>query len=119
PCPLRPSRLGSKDVTCTSKPRDFANTGVCRKLIVTLNDDTTIGEGQRAVCIGQGSKQCCTSWGKPGGDMPEAFLFPAAKQIFASCFNVAFGSAFAHNVNLNLNGQCATQYLSNRPNGCS
>ncbi|KAJ7678807.1 hypothetical protein B0H17DRAFT_944152, partial [Mycena rosella] len=95
PCPLRPSRPGSKDVTCASNPRDFANTGVCRKLIGTLNGDTTIGEGQRAVCIGQGSNQCCTSWGKPAGDMPEAFLFPAANQIFANCFNVAFGSGFA------------------------
>ncbi|KAJ6602887.1 hypothetical protein DFH09DRAFT_1301883 [Mycena vulgaris] len=111
---LAPRQCGSNDVTCFGN--NLATTSVCQQLINSLSSGTIIGNSPRAVCLGQSNNQCSTSWSAAVGSMPEVNLFNAAEKIFNPCFSATFGSGLDGNVNLN--GGCVTQWLSNRPNGC-
>ncbi|KAJ6570895.1 hypothetical protein DFH09DRAFT_1277509 [Mycena vulgaris] len=109
-----PRQCGSNDVTCSGS--NLASTGICRQLVDNLNVGDNVADSPRAICLGQGGDQCCVSWNRAVGNMPRALLYNAAKKILDTCFSVTFGSGLARNVNLN--GQCVTECLSNRPNGC-
>ncbi|KAJ6473513.1 hypothetical protein DFH09DRAFT_1343540 [Mycena vulgaris] len=102
---------GSNDVTCSGD--HSANSGVCQQLLNSLNVGTTIGNSPRSICLGQGSNQCCVSWSGAVGDMTESNLSGAANKIFSTCFSATSGSGLARNVDLN--GDCVTECLSNRP----
>ncbi|KAJ6473511.1 hypothetical protein DFH09DRAFT_1007487 [Mycena vulgaris] len=112
---LVPRQCGSNDVTCSGG--HSANSGVCQQLLNSLNVGTTIGNSPRSICLGQGSNQCCVAWSGAVGDMTESNLSSPANKIFSTCFSATSGSGLARNVDLN--GNCVTECLSNRPTGCS
>ncbi|KAJ7102395.1 hypothetical protein B0H15DRAFT_329278 [Mycena belliarum] len=107
---------GNNDVTCSGSHK--AESGICNQLVNSLhsNSGTVIGDSPRSICLGQGGNQCCVSWSAAVGSLPQGDLFDAAKKIFSSCFGATI-SGLARNVNLN--GGCVTECLSNRPTGCS
>ncbi|KAJ7610031.1 hypothetical protein DFH06DRAFT_1148268 [Mycena polygramma] len=106
---------GTNDVTCSDD--HVATTAICTDLIASLNDDTSVKDSPRAICLKQGSDQCCVSWSSGVGAMVERNLFAPADAIKKQCWSPTFGSGLARNVLLN--GACVTVCLSNRPNGCS
>ncbi|KAJ7456484.1 hypothetical protein FB451DRAFT_1276107 [Mycena latifolia] len=107
---------GTNDVTCSGSHK--AEGGICQQLVNSLNSNsgTVIGDSPRSICLGQGGNECCVSWSAAVGAMPQGDLFTAANKIFQDCFGSTI-SGLARNVNLN--GGCVTECLSNRPTGCS
>ncbi|KAJ6496321.1 hypothetical protein C8R45DRAFT_1094565 [Mycena sanguinolenta] len=107
---------GSNDVTCSGS--HTASSSICNQLIthINANGGTPIADSPRAVCLGQSGNQCCVSWSAAVGTMPQSDLYNAANKIYHNCFGGSI-SGLARNVNLN--GGCVTECLSNRPNGCS
>ncbi|KAJ7102402.1 hypothetical protein B0H15DRAFT_329458 [Mycena belliarum] len=107
---------GNNDVTCSGSHQ--ANSGICNQLVNQLNSNSgvVIGDSPRSICLGQSGNQCCVSWSAAVGSMPQGDLFNAAKKIFSTCFGDNI-SGLARNVNLN--GGCVTECLSNRATGCS
>ncbi|KAJ7693545.1 hypothetical protein B0H17DRAFT_932886 [Mycena rosella] len=106
---------GTNDVTCSgSHTADF---GVCTQLVNSLNTGTIIGDSPRSICLGQNGNQCCVSWSAAVGSMPQSDLFSAANKILPACVSGSSVSGLARNVNLN--GGCVTECLSNRATGCS
>ncbi|KAJ6626685.1 hypothetical protein B0H10DRAFT_1662841, partial [Mycena sp. CBHHK59/15] len=107
---------GTNDITCSGS--HTANSGICNQLINSLstNSGTVIGDSPRAICLGQSGNECCVCWSAAVGNMPQGDLSNAASKIFNTCFASAI-SGLARNVNLN--GGCVTECLSNRANGCS
>ncbi|KAJ7456519.1 hypothetical protein FB451DRAFT_607293 [Mycena latifolia] len=107
---------GTNDVTCSGSHK--ADSGICNQLVNSLNSNsgTVIGDSPRSICLGQSGNQCCVSWSAAVGSMPQGDLFSAAKKVFSTCFGSTI-SGLARNVNLN--GGCVTECLSNRPTGCS
>ncbi|KAK6981602.1 hypothetical protein R3P38DRAFT_3113786 [Favolaschia claudopus] len=106
---------GTNDVTCSGGHK--ATSSICNQLInqLSANGGTVIGNSPRSICLGQGGNQCCVSWSAAVGNMPQGDLFNAANKVFHSCFGTTI-SGLARNVELN--GGCVTQCLSNRPTGC-
>ncbi|KAJ7114957.1 hypothetical protein C8R44DRAFT_536142, partial [Mycena epipterygia] len=108
---------GSNDVTYSSS--HTGNSGICRQLINGLesNSGNVIGNSPRSICLGQGGgNECCVSWSAAVGPIPQGDLFSAANKVFESCGGTAV-SGLARNVNLN--GNCVTECVSNRADGCS
>ncbi|KAJ6604176.1 hypothetical protein DFH09DRAFT_1018105 [Mycena vulgaris] len=107
---------GNNDVTCSGSHK--GDSGICNQLVNTLNNNsgTVIGNSPRSICLGQGNNQCCVSWSSPVGSMPQGDLYNAARKVFTTCYGSTI-SGLARNVNLN--GGCVTECLSNRPTGCS
>ncbi|KAJ7053781.1 hypothetical protein C8F01DRAFT_1375026 [Mycena amicta] len=106
---------GTNDVTCSTA--NTASTPICSQLVNGLDTGTSIGNSPRSICLGQSNNQCCVSWSVAVGTIPEDDLFPAAQKTFNTCWSADFGSGLARNVDLN--GVCVTQCLSNRPDGCA
>jgi hypothetical protein len=55
-------------------------------------------------------------WGGLNAVIPQGDLFNAQNKVYRDCFGGTI-SGLARNVNLN--GGCVTECLSNRPDGCS
>ncbi|KAJ7700476.1 hypothetical protein B0H17DRAFT_925619 [Mycena rosella] len=104
---------GTNNVTCSGS--HLVSTGICRQLVDNLNTGTSIGNSPCAICLGQSNNQCCVSWSKAVGTMPESDLVNAAK-TFSTCWSPTNRSGLARNVILN--NICVDRCLSNRPNGC-
>ncbi|KAF8175969.1 hypothetical protein K438DRAFT_1979475 [Mycena galopus ATCC 62051] len=104
---------GTNNVVCDTKNK--ADAALCAALIAQLDSSTTIGNSPRSICLGQGGNQCCVSWSKAVGNMPESDLVNAARDIYNGCFS---GSISGEANNVNLNGVCVTQCLSNRATEC-
>ncbi|KAJ7844928.1 hypothetical protein B0H14DRAFT_3455341 [Mycena olivaceomarginata] len=107
---------GSNDVACGSGHK--ATSTICNQLLTHLSssDGTVIANSPRAVCLGQSGNQCCVSWSVAVGDIPQGDLFNAQNKVYRDCFGGTI-SGLAQNVNLN--GGCVTECLSNRPDRCS
>jgi hypothetical protein len=110
------SYSGSNDVTCSGSHK--ADSNLCSQLLNNLsgNDGKSVANAPRAICLGQQNDQCCVSWSAAVGTMPQVDLFNAANKAFHSCFGSTI-LGLARNVNLN--GGCVTERLSNRSDGCS
>ncbi|KAJ7102401.1 hypothetical protein B0H15DRAFT_329444 [Mycena belliarum] len=107
---------GTNDMTCSGSHK--ATGSICQQLVNSLNTNsgTVIGDSPRSICLGQSGNECCVSWSAAVGSMPQGDLFNAANKIFQDCFGSTI-SGLARNVNLN--GGCVTECLSNRATGCS
>ncbi|KAJ7056269.1 hypothetical protein C8F01DRAFT_367600 [Mycena amicta] len=113
---LNARACGTNNVTCSTA--HTASTSICSQLVNSLDTGTSIGNSPRSICLGQSSSnQCCVSWSAAVGTMPESDLFSAAQKTFNGCWSAVSGSGLARNVNLD--GVCVTQCLSNRPDGCA
>ncbi|KAJ6615984.1 hypothetical protein B0H10DRAFT_1652847, partial [Mycena sp. CBHHK59/15] len=114
-----PRACGTDDVTCASS--HAASSALCSQLLNILNTNpgTIIDNSPRAICLGQGSNQCCVSWSKAVGAMLQGGLFSAANKVFNICLAGSAVSQSGLARNVILNGGCVTQCLSNRPTGCT
>ncbi|KAJ7456537.1 hypothetical protein FB451DRAFT_1143166 [Mycena latifolia] len=110
---------GSNDVTCFNSNK--AQSSICNQLINSLssNSGTVIGASPRSICLGQGGNECCVSWSAAVGNMPQGDLYNAAKKVYSTCLSSSSTTISGLARNVNLNGGCVTECLSNRPNGCS
>ncbi|KAJ7268207.1 hypothetical protein B0H12DRAFT_1045550 [Mycena haematopus] len=108
-----PRACGTNDVVCDT--HNGAEATLCSALIDELDSSGTIGNSPRAICIGSQSFYCCISWSKPVGDMPKSDLVNAARDTYNQCYGDLI-SGEANNVNLN--GVCVTQCLSDRATEC-
>jgi hypothetical protein len=113
---LQKRQCGSNDVTCSGS--HTADINSCFSLITNLenNPGTTLNESPRSICLTQNGNQCCVSWANPVGGLTQGQLVSAATKIFDTCINDRI-SGLARNVNLN--GVCTTECLSDRATGCS
>ncbi|KAJ6473347.1 hypothetical protein C8R47DRAFT_1053805 [Mycena vitilis] len=107
---------GTNDVTCSGSHK--ADSNLCSQLVGGLNSNGghVVGNSPRAICLGQGGNECCVSWSQAVGNMPQIDLYNAANKVFHTCIGSTI-SGLARNVNLQ--GGCVTECLSNRANGCS
>ncbi|KAJ6465358.1 hypothetical protein C8R45DRAFT_839927 [Mycena sanguinolenta] len=106
-------RCGSNQVTCSSSNR--ADSTICNNLINELNNNAILGNSPRAVCLGQSNDECCVSWHTAVGDLPERDLYNAARDTYNQC---ATGTVSGAASDVNLNGHCVRQCLSNRATSC-
>ncbi|KAI9778781.1 MAG: hypothetical protein M1839_007871 [Geoglossum umbratile] len=109
---LTPRACGTNDVSCSgSHQADFWD---CYDLTIALGNDgsTILPVSPRSICYGT----CCTSWSHAQAGIRKAYLVFANNRIISECGGGNTLSGLARNVNLNNN--CMTQCLSNRPTGC-
>ncbi|KAJ7785026.1 hypothetical protein DFH07DRAFT_907688 [Mycena maculata] len=104
---------GSNNVVCDTNNK--ADASLCSALIGQLDSSTTIANSPRSICLGQSGNECCVSWSKAVGNMPESDLVNAARDVYNGCFS---GAISGEAKNVDLNGVCVTQCLSNRPTEC-
>lgn len=116
--PDAPSALscGSNDVSCSSN--HVSDPAVCTALIGELSNDPNhfLGNSPRSVCVEEFDVVCCISWSVAVRVLPKGDLTNAANKISSACKGSSI-SGLARNVNLN--GQCVTECLSNHHDGCS
>jgi hypothetical protein len=110
-------QCGSNDVTCSGS--HVPNTDSCNQLIDSLlsNGGVVLGDSPRSVCLTQNGAQCCTSWSAVVHGLQEFSLASAATKILNNCVGPNRQSGLARNVNLQ--GVCLTQCLSDRATGCT
>ncbi|KAJ7311764.1 hypothetical protein DFH08DRAFT_629393, partial [Mycena albidolilacea] len=99
------------DSTCGNGHK--ATSTICDQLLTHLSSSggTVIANSPCAVCLGQSDNQCCVSWSAAVGNMPQGDLFNAANKVCRDCFG---GTISGLTRNVNLNGGCVTECLSNR-----
>lgn len=107
-------RCGSNQVQCNSA--HSAYTTVCSALIDSLRN-VGVSTAPRSICLSQSGNQCCISWANPAPGLVQTQLSNAAIKERNNCGGGGSVSAIARDVNLN--GVCTSQCLSNRPNGCT
>lgn len=98
---------GQNHVICSSSHRGPNN--VCQALLDTLSSHstTTVSRSPRAVCQGQGSNQCCTSWSvEVTGNLQYGHLYSAASSIISQCNSGGGTSGLARDVNLGMSAPC-------------
>jgi hypothetical protein len=110
-------QCGSNDVSCSGS--HVPDTNSCNQLIDSLlsNGGTVLGDSPRSICLTQNGAQCCTSWSAVVHGLQEFSLANAATQILNNCVGPNHQSGLARNVDLQ--GVCLTQCLSDRATGCS
>jgi hypothetical protein len=114
---LEKRQCGSNDVICSGD--HTAGVTSCEDLLADLqaHPGTPVNESPRSICRTTVNEQCCVSWANPVPGLVEFNLVSAASKILNFCGVNPRVSGLARNVNLN--GVCTTQCLSNRPNGCT
>lgn len=110
-------QCGSNTVGCDGG--NVPSAAACNSLISFLNNNANnrLGGNIRSFCFTAGTDgDCCASWNQNvNSGVLLGNLVPAATAVRNQCVN--FGnSGFANNVNLQ--GVCLKQCLSNRPTGC-
>ncbi|EIN04158.1 hypothetical protein PUNSTDRAFT_55734 [Punctularia strigosozonata HHB-11173 SS5] len=112
---LQARQCGSNDVTCSGSHQAIAS--VCSTLIGQVcNSGGSVSASPRSLCLSSSGNQCCISWSANVGAFAEFDLCTAAQDVQNECAGNAV-SGVARNVNLN--GGCVTQCLSNRATGCA
>ncbi|KAJ6467915.1 hypothetical protein C8R45DRAFT_838441 [Mycena sanguinolenta] len=107
-------RCGSNSVTCSGSNK--ADSTICGNLLNELYDSTTVlANSPRAVCLGQSGNECCVSWSAAVGDLEQEDLWSAADKTYNACYS---GTISGYADDVNLQGYCVRQCLSNRPNDC-
>jgi hypothetical protein len=93
--------------------------GSCNQLIqsLTQNSGNILGDAPRSICLSQNGVQCCISWADVVENVTEGILLASAQTVQNQCVINRASSGLQRNVNLN--GICTTQCLSNRPGGCT
>ncbi|KAJ7177191.1 hypothetical protein C8R46DRAFT_889765 [Mycena filopes] len=117
PPTARAPTCGSNTVSCSNEHK--ATASICQDLVNNLRDNpnNNVGNSPRAICLGQSGNECCVGWSAPVGNMPQGDLFSAANAVFDGCTQETGVSGVARDVELD--GVCVTQCLSNRATGCS
>ncbi len=117
-----PRDVSARDAGCGTNTIKCAGShaydgALCQQLIASLNTNIPVSSSPRAVCLGQGSDQCCISWSKVTfWGIVEKDLLPSVQRVYKEC-----GSGFSNSGqewNVLLDGTCLSQCLSNRPDGC-
>ncbi|EJD40233.1 hypothetical protein AURDEDRAFT_115903 [Auricularia subglabra TFB-10046 SS5] len=109
-------RCGTDIVHCDGV-HAVPNADPCGALIyggLQYNNDI-LPDAARAICVTTHG-MCCISWSKPTYALRNSALFYAAVKTFGGC--VVHGAS-GRTTDTNLNGVCAVQCLSNRPDGCA
>jgi hypothetical protein len=108
---------GTNDVVCDGG--DNPSVGSCSQLIqiMSQNAGTVLSTAPRSLCLTQQGSQCCVSWADAVNGLSEGSLLPAAEAVQNACVVQQGISGLARNVNLQ--GVCTSQCLSNRPGGCT
>ena len=108
-------RCGSNDVTCSSDHQ--ASRNVCNMLLSNLaaSAGNGISTSPRAICLSSSGDKCCVTWASAVNGLTQGELVDAASKIAQVCGGSPL-SGLARNVNLN--GVCTTECLSNRETGC-
>jgi hypothetical protein len=93
--------------------------GSCQALIQSLNNfgGTVLGDSPRSVCLTSNGAQCCVSWSAVVHGLTQNSLVSAAQKIQDNCVVARANSGLARNVNLQ--GVCLTECLSDRATGCN
>ena len=107
---------GTNNVQCFGS--NIPNLASCQHLVSVLSASggTVLGTSPRSVCLTLSGNQCCTSWADVAPGVTDGDLASAAEDVLAGCVENN-QSGVARNVNLN--GICTTQCLSNRATGCT
>jgi hypothetical protein len=110
-------QCGANDVTCSGSHVPVA--GACQALIQSLINfgGNILGDSPRSVCLTSDGAQCCVSWSAVVDGLVEDSLVSAAQKVQDTCVVPRGNSGLARNVNLQ--GVCLTQCLSDRATGCS
>jgi hypothetical protein len=105
---------GTNTIKCSDGHAYYGPT--CQTLIYTLRSDYYLSQSPRAVCLGQGDRQCCISWSKEFKVAPrQTDLAPAAEDTLSQCGMIGKSG---QEWNVMLGQVCVSQCLSNRPGGC-
>ena len=105
---------GTNAVTCSGSNQ--ANVNTCASLLTGIqNSGAVLGSSPRSLCLSQGGNQCCVSWSANIGSVAESDLFNAGEAVFNTCIGDNISGRAS---DVSINGQCLSQCLSNRPNGC-
>ena len=105
---------GTNAVACSGSNQ--ANVNTCMSLLTGIQDSgAVLGSSPRSLCVIQDGNQCCVSWSANIGSVAESDLFNAGEAVLNTCFG-EYISGRASDVSIN--GQCLSQCLSNRPDGC-
>lgn len=122
---LTKRQCGSNRVAACNGGSNRAGSVICQRLIGDLRaTNRQVAQSPRAVCLGQssGSSRCCTSWSQAvaNQNFRTGNLAPAAEAILNQC-RAQDGLVSGRTVTngASLQGVCATQCLSNRPDGCN
>ncbi|KAJ7615832.1 hypothetical protein FB45DRAFT_757343 [Roridomyces roridus] len=111
------SQCNGDNVNCNLK--FAANRVACQQLVnsITANPNHVLPPSPRFICLSLNGDQCCVSWADNVQGLTQGALLPVAQaQLECEPGNPVL-SSFASDVDLN--GECTTQCLSNRPNGCT
>ncbi len=111
-------RCGSKIVSCHHS--NVPGHNICNQLlqyVIKTAFDIYIGAGSpRSICLNVGtSNTCCVSWGRPFGRVMMSKFYPAGLKIWEACVTNAMSG---HARDVEIDGKCFSQCLSNRPTGC-
>jgi hypothetical protein len=108
---------GSRTFTCYGSHAPAV--GPCSQLIsITRNDpNRVLSLSPRSICLNSGGTQCCISWSAPVQNLRQGSLTNAAQLVLDRCVSDLGQSGLTRNTDLQ--GTCATQCLSNRPDGCN
>ncbi len=113
--PQLSKRCGSNRVSCFNSNKPALNT--CRDLVNNVRGSSQVlSNSPRSICLTRSGQQCCISWSKDIGRVRESDLHSAASKTMNQCIPEGLSGKAT---DVNINNQCLTQCLSNRPNGCS
>lgn len=93
-------------VECTDLIRDIGTSGI------------SIPPSPRSICLSRSGSRCCISWSRPVSKAIEADLRNAADRVVRQCVRPD-GTMSGLTRNTQIGTTCASQCLSNRPDGCS
>ncbi|KAJ7617205.1 hypothetical protein FB45DRAFT_1034498 [Roridomyces roridus] len=113
----RRGQCNGDQVTCNLQ--FAANKVACQQLInsIAANPNNILPPSPRFICSSLNGDQCCISWADDVQGLTQGALLSMAQTQLECEPGNAIVSAFAHNVDLN--GECTAQCLSNRPDGCT
>lgn len=109
-------RCGSNRIECNDSHQP--KSGPCSSLReqIYLNRGNTLPATPRALCLSQGSDQCCVSWANLlHANTPWATLISANDALQFDCVN---NGKSGRALDVNLSDVCTTQCMSNRAEGC-
>ncbi|KAH9909638.1 hypothetical protein F4778DRAFT_775553 [Xylariomycetidae sp. FL2044] len=115
---LEPQACGTNEVHCSTY--HIYDVPSCETLIASLKSASGEVDGVQAACISQNGneadeRQCCVSWSKVVPKLQIRNLSNAADDVLRGCGSGSSGLAS----NVDLQGTCVTECLSDRAPGCT